>query len=103
MTPLCELAPTRSTPRLKGRYHGGSGERKPLASRLESTAKLCGQRQFPPSARRSDNHGLSAPSEGHAPIDAENPAMVSKSSVFCDFSGVNVCIFGKPVKETRVF
>jgi hypothetical protein len=28
----------------------------------------------------SDNHGLSAPSEGHAPIDAENPVIVSKSS-----------------------
>ena len=32
-----------------------------------------------------------------------SPVTVSKSSVFCDFSGVNVCIFGKPVKETRVF
>src|SRR5215510_13052750 len=28
---------------------------------------------------------------------------VSLTSVFCDFSGVNVCISGKPVKETRVF
>jgi hypothetical protein len=30
----------------------------------------------------SDNLGLSLPSEGHEPIDAENPVIVSKSSAF---------------------
>ena len=33
-------------------------------------------------ARSSDNLGLSVPSEGHTPIYAENPVIVSKSSDF---------------------
>src|SRR5215211_2920234 len=41
VSPLCEPDPPRSTPRSQGRYHGGRGERKPMASRLESTEKPC--------------------------------------------------------------